>query len=319
LRQGREIIQQEAAALQKLSNHLPVQFHDAVEMILELRGALIVTGVGKAGWIGQKISASFASIGTVSHFLNPAEAIHGDLGRIGPHDVVLALSNSGESSEIVQILPRLNQATIPIIVITSGANSTLAKHASLVLDYGTFAEACHLGLAPSTTTTVMLALGDALVLVVSRLRNLLPHDFVKFHPGGSLGKQLSTVDDLMRPMSQCRVALEIETVRAVYVRHRGKDRRVGVILVVDDDGRLTGVFTDSDLARLLEREQDSFFDQPIKQVMTREPVTIASGTRTMLAVETLACRNLSELPVVDRSKRPIGLIDITDVVSLMPK
>ena len=251
--------------------------------------------------------------------MNPSEAIHGDLGRIGPNDAVMFLSNSGESAEILQILPRINQFNVAIIAITANANSTLAKHSTIVLDYGSFNEACHMGLAPSTTTTVMLALGDALALVVSRMRNFLPRDFAKFHPGGSLGKQLSTVDELMRPMSQCRVALEIETVRAVYVRHRGNDRRVGVILVVDDDGRLTGVFTDSDLARLLEREQDSFFDLPIKQVMTRGPITVSSGTQTRVAVETLACRNLSELPVVDRSQRPIGLIDITDVVSLLPK
>lgn len=318
-RQARDVIEHEAQALQRLAKSIPDGFYDAVGLILDRQGALIVTGVGKAGWIGQKISASLASTGTVSHFLNPSEAYHGDLGRIGKHDVVLALSNSGETAELLQILPQLNQFGIPIIAITGRSNSTLAKCSEVVLNYGKPDEACYMGLAPTTSTTTMLALGDALTLVVARARGFQPENFARFHPGGSLGKQLSLVDDIMRPLSECRLALESETVRRIYVRHSGKDRRVGVILVTDQAGRLSGLFTDSDLARLLERQQDNFFDRAIGDVMTRQPVTIASGTKTMIAVETLACRNLSELPVVDSQHRPIGLIDITDVVSLMPK
>ena len=165
----------------------------------------------------------------------------------------------------------------------------------------------------------MLALGDALTMVVARTRGFAPENFARFHPGGSLGKQLSIVDDMMRPLSECRLAMETESVRKIYVRHSGNERRVGVILVTDETGRLSGLFTDSDLARLLERQQDNFFDRAIGEVMTRSPITIPSGSKTMIAVETLACRNLSELPIVDSAGRPIGLIDITDVVSLMPK
>lgn len=319
MRQAREVISQEAEALSKLAKNIPDGFLVAVELFLKCEGAVIATGVGKAGWIGQKISASLASTGTVSHFLNPCEAYHGDLGRIGKQDVILALSNSGETSELLQILPRLNEFEVPIVAMTAKANSTLATYSDVVLDYGKFDEACYMGLAPSTTTTTMLALGDALTLIVARNRNFQPQDFAKFHPGGNLGKQLSHVDDVMRPLSECRIALQSDSVRKVYIGHGGKDRRVGVIFVIDDDGQLCGLFTDSDLARLLERQQDSFFDGPISDVMTRSPVTVLTGTRTMIAVETLSCRNLSELPVVDAKNRPIGLIDITDVVALIPK
>lgn len=318
-RQAKRIIEQEASALERLANNIPDGFFDAVNLILDRQGAVIVTGVGKAGWIGQKISASLASTGTVSHFLNPSEAYHGDLGRIGRQDTVLALSNSGETAELLQILPQLNQFGIPIIALTAKTDSTLASCSDVVLDYGKCNEACYMGLAPTTTTTTMLALGDALTLVLARTRGFEPENFARFHPGGSLGKQLSLVDDMMRPLAECRLALETETIRKIYVRHSGNDRRVGVILVTDENGQLSGLFTDSDLARLLERQQDNFFDSPIGDVMTKSPVTVTSGTKTMIAVETLACRNLSELPVVDSKNRPIGLIDITDMVSLMPK
>ena len=319
LRQARDIVRQEADALVALSAGIPIRLFEAVQLIAEREGAVIVTGVGKAGWIGQKISASFASTGTCSHFLNPSEAFHGDLGRIGPRDVVLALSNSGETGELAQILPRINQFDVPIIAITSSEQSTLAQHADIVLNYGSLSEAGHMGLAPTTSTTVMLALGDALALCVSQEQQFQATDFARFHPGGKLGQQLSTVDEVMRPLSACRVAIESETIREIYVRYSGRERRVGVILVLDDAGKLVGLFTDSDLARLLEQQQDSFFDKPITTVMTKSPVTVSTSSQTMAAVEVLASRNLSELPVVDKNGRPIGLIDITDVVSLIPQ
>ncbi len=316
---ARDIIRCEARALQQLADNLPIAFYDAVQLIVEGKGAVIVTGMGKAGWIAQKISASFASTGTRSHFLHPGEAFHGDLGRIGPDDIILALSNSGETSEIVQLLPSLKNFGNSLIAITARTNSTLAKHAEIVLDYGSTVEAGHLGLAPSTSTTVMLGMGDALSLVVSRIKAFRDVDFAKFHPGGSLGRRLSIVDELMRPLARCRVAMQSETIRHIYVRHAGHDRRVGVVLIINDDGILTGLFTDSDLARMLERQQEQLFDCPISDLMTTNPVTVTSGTRMTIAVETLACRNLSELPVVDKTGRPIGLIDITDVVNLTPQ
>ncbi len=312
------VIRSEAKALEHLAGNLPAGFSDAVELLLQCNGNTIVTGMGKAGWIGQKLSASFASTGTRSHFLHPAEAIHGDLGRIGTEDVVVALSNSGETDEVTRILPSLEQLNIPVIAITANANSTLGKSSRVVLDYGRVSEACHLGLAPSTTTTVMLALGDALALVTSQVKKFTPRDFATHHPGGTLGRKLATVNELMRPIEQCRIARANESVREIYVRSSVAERRVGVILVTSDDGLLSGVFTDSDLARLLERKRDSALDQPIAAVMTANPISVMTGARAQVAIDILASRNISELPVVDNDNRPLGIIDITDVIGLLP-
>ena len=310
------IIQQQAESLSSLSNKIPADFSATIDLMLACRGCVIVTGIGKAGWIGQKISASLASTGTRSHFLHPAEAIHGDLGRISPDDVVLAFSNSGETSELVTLLPTLNKIDVPLISITASTDSTLARHSKLVLNYGTVTESGHLGLAPSTSTTMMLAMGDALALTISDAKTFQAEDFARFHPGGSLGRRLARVEEIMRPIASCRTASEQETVREIYVRYQSEKRRAGAVMIVDAEGMLTGIFTDSDLARLLERQKDSQFDCPIVDVMTREPLTVARGSRTEIAIETLACRNISELPVVSGSGKPIGLIDITDVVNI---
>jgi arabinose-5-phosphate isomerase len=316
LRNGRDIIQQQATAINSMAKAVPADFDLAVELLLNCHGSVIVTGMGKAGWIGQKISASFASTGTRSHFLHPSEAIHGDLGRIGPDDLVLALSNSGETSEIVTLIPTIHKMHVPLVAITATRCSTLGKHADLVLDYGKVDESGHLGLAPSTSTTLMLVLGDALALTLSKEKVFEPEDFARFHPGGSLGRKLSLVEEVMRPLEECRIAIEHETVREIYIRSQSEARRSGAVMVTSKDGRLTGLFTDSDLARLLERQQDSQFDQSICEVMTTNPLTVETGNRTEVAIETLACRNISELPVVDATGKPVGLIDITDVVNL---
>ena len=318
-RLAQQVIQAEANALTKLSNHLPADFPRAVDLVHQCEGCVIVSGIGKAGWIGQKISASLASTGTRSHFIHPSEAMHGDLGRIAPNDIVLIFSNSGETAEVLQILPTLAAFQIPIIAVTAKTTSTLAKQSAAVLDYGKYHEACTLGLAPSTTTTVMLALGDALALVVSETKGFRANDFAKFHPGGSLGLRLSKVEEIMRPVEDCRIAEQSETIRDLYIRLCGPSRRTGAILITDQAGCLTGLFTDSDLARMLERQQDSMFDSPVSDVMTKDPITAQVGSKTLSAVDILATRNISELPVVDRHKKPKGLIDITDVVGLLPR
>lgn len=313
---ARNVIRQEFEALQRLHQRLPDDFSLAIDLILECRGSVIVTGIGKAGWIGQKISATLASTGTPSHFLHPSEAMHGDLGRIRTGDIVLVLSNSGETGEILQLLPTLHKNQTPVISLTATETNSLAKASTCVLNYGANQEACSLGLAPSTSTTVMLALGDALALTVSQARDFVATDFARFHPGGSLGRKLSSVDDIMRKLDSCRVARDNETVRQIYTRLHGPDRRSGAILLVDEAGKLTGLFTDSDLARLLEKAQDEFFDQSVSKVMTKNPITVTSGTKTKFAVETMACHNISELPVVDSRSHPVGLIDVTDIVSM---
>ena len=315
---ARDIIQSETQALRELAERLPTDFPAAVDAIVHCRGAVIVVGIGKAGWIGQKLSASFASTGIRSHFLHPGEAIHGDLGRVGSDDVVLVLSNSGETEEVVRLLPTFKNLRVPVIAITAKTASSLGSQADWVLDYGTVQEACPFGLAPTTSTTLMLALGDALVLVAAEVRSFSPHEFAKYHPGGSLGKKLAIVDEIMRPIERCRVGNQKETVRQILISHHLPGRRSGAILLSCDQGKLAGIFTDSDLARLLENQQDSALDQPISQVMTRSPVTVASGTRVMEAIEILASRSISELPVVSNTNEPLGMIDITDVVGLLP-
>jgi len=319
LRFGRQVLQREAQAILELAGRLDGAFCRAAELVSRCRGSVIVTGMGKAGLVGQKITATLASTGTPSHYLHPAEALHGDLGRIGPQDVVLALSQSGRTEEIVRLLPFLADSGIPIIAITGDATSPVGRAAAAVIALGSLEEACPWGLAPTTSSTAMLALGDALALVVSRMKGFERDDFARFHPAGWLGRKLSKVEQYMRPASQCRVACQRWSVREVFMRVAMPGRRSGAIMLVDDSGRLSGIFTDSDLARLFERRRDAELDQPICEVMTRQPVTIRAGAWMSEAVALLARRKISELPVVDADGKPVGMIDITDVVGLLPQ
>lgn len=315
LRYARDIVRIEGQALLNLARRLDDDFCRAVEVLYRSRSSVIVTGMGKAGLIAQKIAATMASTGTRSHFMHPAEAFHGDLGRIHRDDVVLLLSQSGETEEVTQLLPSLANLGVTTIAITGKGSSTLARAASIVLELGPLKEACALGLAPSTSTTAMLALGDALALVASRMRNFQPEDFARFHPGGSLGRQLSQVEQFMRPLAECRVANEAHTVREVLQQRRVAARRSGAIMIVNDDGRLTGFFTDSDLARLFESRKNEALDGPIRDVMTTNPVTVPIGSMISDALDILAERHISELPVVDTAGQPMGLVDITDLVA----
>lgn len=279
----------------------------------------MVCGMGKAGLVGQKIMATLASTGTPSHCLHPAEAMHGDLGRVTRQDVMLILSQSGETGEIVRLLPSLVELGLPIVAITAHSSSTLARAANVTIELGPLKEACTLGLAPSTSTTAMLAVGDVLALVVSQMRHFGPEDFARYHPGGSLGYKLSKVEHHMRPCEQCRIASDQQTVRDVLVAARMPGRRTGATMLVDSDGRLSGVFTDSDLARLFEHHRDQELDRPIRDVMTTSPLCVKAGVMMTEAVALIASRKISELPVIDDDGKPLGLIDITDVVSLLPQ
>lgn len=319
LRYGREIIHIEADTLKQVAARLDAEFCAAVECLFGCRGSVIVGGVGKAGIIGQKIAATLASTGTRSHFLHPAEAMHGDLGRVHHDDVALLLSQSGETEEVTRLLPWLRKIPVPIVAVTGRRTNTLGRSASVVLELGPVKEACALGLAPSTSTTAMLALGDALALVTSRMRDFRREDFARFHPGGSLGQQLSHVEGHMRPREECRVARDSQTVRQVYIELSRPGRRSGAIMLVDAFDRLTGIFTDSDLARLFESRRDEAMDRPIREVMTVSPRTVQLGSRMTDAVAIMAERKISELPVVDGGGVPAGLIDITDIVSMIPE
>ena len=316
---ARQIIQIESRALAQLANRLDGDFCLEVKLLHQCRGNVIVTGIGKAGVIGQKIMATLASTGTPSHWLHPAEAVHGDLGRIHRDDLMLILSQSGETEEIIRLLPSLNELGLPILAITGQRTSTLGQAAAVTIELGNLQEACALGLAPTTSTTAMLALGDALALVTSRMRRFGREDFARFHPGGSLGNKLSKVEDHMRPLRNCRLASDDQTVREVLIRVGKPGRRTGATMLVNPQGVLSGIFTDSDLARLFEQRRDKDLDGPIRSVMTPNPLRAQAGSMMIDAVAIMAERKISELPVVDAFDKPIGLIDITDVVALLPK
>ncbi len=319
LRFARQVILTESRALVQVADRLGPDFCRAVELVFGCQGSVIVCGMGKAGLVGQKIMATLASTGTPSHCLHPAEAVHGDLGRVGRNDVMLILSQSGETEEISRLLPSLAELGVPIAAITASGQSTLGQAASVTIELGPLEEACSLGLAPSTSTTAMLAVGDALALVVSQMRHFGREDFARFHPGGSLGNKLSKVEQHMRTLAECRVAGETETVRQVLVGASVPGRRSGATMLVDATGRLTGIFTDSDLARLFEHRRDQELDEPVQRVMTSSPLRVVLGSMMVEAVAIMAGRKISELPVVDDDGKPVGLIDITDVVGLLPK
>jgi arabinose-5-phosphate isomerase len=318
LRYAQEIIQMEADALGELSKQLNADFLKAVSHVFKCETNVIVTGMGKAGLIGQKIAATLASTGTRSHFLNPAEAFHGDLGRIHRNDVVLVLSQSGKTEEIVRLLPSLAELETTVLAITRDSQSPLGLAATVVLELGPLQEACALGLAPSTSTTAMLAYGDAIALVASRMRNFRREDFARFHPGGNLGAQLAEVEQRMRPLAQCRLAEENETLREVLSMRPIEGRRSGAVIIMDTSNQLVGIFTDSDLARLFEDRQENALDRPIGDVMTQQPIIVPAGSMLCDAMAIMAERKLSELPVIDADGKPIGLLDITDLVNEQP-
>ncbi len=319
IRYAREIISLEGQALASVARRIDGEFPRAVELLFGCTGSVITSGMGKAGLIAQKIAATLSSTGTRSNFLHPGEAVHGDLGRIHRDDVLLMFSQSGQTEEVVRILPSLADFGVEVIAICARRTSTLGKAATVTIELGPLQEACSLGLAPSTSTTAMLAIGDALALVTSRMRDFRREDFARFHPAGNLGRQLTKVDDVMRPLAECRVALESQSVRQVFVEHSRTGRRTGAIMLVDAIGTLRGLFTDSDLARLFEHKRDAALDRPIREVMTAEPLRVPQGSMALDAISILGERKISELPVVDDAMRPVGMIDVTDVVALFPE
>jgi len=315
---AREVLRIEADALDRVRERLDSTIARAAERVHRCRGSVIVTGMGKAGIVGQKLAATLASTGTRAFPLHPGEAAHGDLGRIRADDVVIALSQSGETEEVLRLLPALRRIGAALVAITGRAESSLGRAAEYCVALGPIEEACPLGLAPSASTTAMMAVGDALALLVSRMRDFRAEDFALYHPGGTLGRRLALVDDLMRTNGRLRVAREDLSVREVFVMLAGPRRRSGAVLVVDDAERLVGIFTDSDLARLFETRRDDLLDRPIGEVMTPDPVQILAGSSVGEAVEAMKARKISELPVVDRGGRPVGLIDLTDLIGLVP-
>ncbi len=315
---AREILRVEAEALEHVRDRLDTSIARAARAILDCDGNVLVTGMGKAGLVGHKLAGTFCSTGTRAFPLHAADAVHGDLGRVKRGDLVLALSQSGETEEVVRLVPSLRHAGAVLVSITSRSTSTLGRGSNICIELGPIAEADPLGLAPSSSTTAMMAVGDALSLLVAWMRRFTAEQFAIYHPGGSLGRKLGRVEDLMRSGRMVRVAIESEPIRDVFVRLGGARRRSGAVLVVDHEGHLAGIFTDSDLARLFENHREGLIDRPIGEAMTRDPLRVAVGAPVAEAIELMQSRKISELPVVDPQDRPVGLIDITDLIGLLP-
>lgn len=318
LEYARTVIRSEAQALTMVADRLGENFLAAVDIICRCRGRVGLTGTGKSADIAQKITGTLNSTGTRSYLLDATKAMHGDLGMIAPQDVMLALSHSGESEEIIRLLPSLRSLAHSVIGLTSNGKSTLAKHADVAIVIGPLDEACPLKLAPSTSTTAMAAVGDALAFVLSEIRQFGAEDFAKFHPAGNLGKKLMKVEQAMRRGASLRTAPAAATVRTVFSQPTTRGRRTGAVLLLDDAGSLRGLFTDSDLARLFAEHRDHALDRPIAEVMTCSPLTVRLGSRLLEALEIFQDRKISELPVVDEAGRPVGVLDITDLIGLVP-
>ncbi|QEL13953.1 KpsF/GutQ family sugar-phosphate isomerase [Limnoglobus roseus] len=315
---ARQILFAESDALRVVADRIGENFEQVIDVLANCRGRVAVVGVGKSADVGQKLVGTFNSTGTRAYTLDATKAAHGDLGMVAPEDVVVLFSHSGESEEIVRLLGPLRQFASAIIAVTGNPNGTLAKAADARIVYGPITEACPNQLAPSTSTTVMIALGDAIAFTLSEKRSFSADDFAKFHPAGSLGRKLATAEAFMRHGDELRIAATTDTVRSVFAKVRHTGRRTGAIMLVEADGKLAGLFTDSDLARLFENNDDTAFNGPIAAVMTRTPITIRPTAKVREAVDLMRSRKVSELPVVDGDGRPVGMIDITDLIGQEP-
>jgi len=312
LKRARQVFDIEAKAVQELKNGLGADFRRAVKIIMSCKGRVVVTGMGKAGIIGQKLSATLASTGTPSLFLHSAEAIHGDLGRVTREDSVVILSNSGETDEVKKLLPLLKKMGAKVVAVTGNASSSLAKYSDAVLNTCVKKEACPLGLAPTSSTTAMLAMCDALAVCLVDLRGFKEQDFAFYHPGGALGKRLLLkVEDIMRKGPANPVVEEGTKISAVLLKIT--HARAGSASVVDSKGRLSGIFTDGDLRRNLESGK-SITGLPVREVMTRNPVRVRAQMLAAEAVRLLQEKKIDELPVVDEKSRPVGLLDVQDLL-----
>lgn len=315
IEQAKQVLAIEAAAIENLIPRINGQFTIAVTMILKCKGRVVVTGMGKSGHIGKKIAATLASTGTPAFFLHPAEGIHGDLGMITSEDVVLALSNSGETAEVVGIFPAIKRIGASIVAMCGCQESTMVKNADAFLDVGVEKEACPLGLAPTASTTAALAMGDALAVALLSERNFTPENFAVFHPGGALGRKLLlTVENVMHAGEENPIVTLDKTVKEALFVITGKG--LGVTNVVDNEGCLVGIITDGDIRRGLEHGHE-FLDEKVDCLMTKKPRTISPqrlAAEALNVMEKNHPRPITVLPVVDGKNRPVGIIHLTDLL-----
>jgi len=314
LEKARRVIALEMAEVQRLLERLDASFGEAVEAIrrcVENRGKVVVVGVGKSGHIGEKIAATLTSTGSPAVVLNSLNALHGDLGVVADGDVILALSSSGETDEIANILPALSRFDVRIIAMTGNPKSFLAQNCHIHLDANVAQEACPLNLAPTSSTTVMLVLGDALAMVLLEARGFRKEDFARFHPGGRLGRTLLLkVEQIMRGAEQMAVVPPAATIREVLLKMA--DVRAGLAVAVDESGALAGIFTHGDFGRHF-RQHPDLLERPIGEFMTRRPVTIRADKLAVEVLHLIEQHRIDDLVVVDEGNRPIGVVDSQDL------
>lgn len=316
---ARKALQLEGEAICALAGQIGEPFAAAARAIHACDGKVVLTGIGKAGLIARKISATFASTGTQSIFLHPVEALHGDLGRLQRGDVVVALSHSGRTDELVRLLDHIKARGALLIALTGHEDSPLGRYADVAVSYGRVEEACPLGLAPTVSTSCMLALGDALATTVMEMRSFTPEEFAAFHPAGSLGRKLLKVEEAMafKKGESLTTAADSLSLASALAEAEKDPRRTGAMLIVDEQGMLVGILTDADLRRkLIASGGDDLLARPIREVMTADPKRIRAGE---LASEALAIFNrhrIDELPVVDDAGRPVGIIDVQDLLGI---
>ena len=299
----------EAAAVRNLSNLLTDDFAKAVEAVLKCTGKVVVTGMGKSGIIGKKIAATLASTGTPSFFLHPGEAYHGDLGMISSNDIVLAIANSGQTDEILRLIPFMQNNGNTIIAMTGNPESTLAKNAHLNLNIAVEREACPLNLAPTSSTTAMLVMGDALAIALMKVRGFRAEDYAVFHPGGSLGRRLLTrVKDVMRKDALC--VPKTMTLGDVIIAI--SDARLGIAAVVED-GKLIGVITDGDVRRAMAKYKERFFSIQAEEIMSRTPKTISPEARITAAEEMMRVYKIHSIIVTDDNSAVVGVVEFFNV------
>jgi arabinose-5-phosphate isomerase len=309
---GLNVIETEAAAIFALAQHIDKNFERACELMFACTGRVVVTGMGKSGHIGKKIAATLASTGTPAFFMHPAEANHGDLGMVTSHDTVLALSNSGNTFEVLNLLPGLKRLGVPLITLTGNPNSTLAKTATVNLNLEISEEACPLGLAPTTSTTTALVMGDALAVALLEARGFTADDFAHAHPGGALGKKLLlTVDELYHTGDDLPQVTETTLVRDALIELSAK--KLGMACVVNTEGCLVGVYTDGDIRRTLTKSYD-IHTTPIQDVMTTSCQTISKGMLAAEALTLMQTHSITSLVITDSEQKPTAVLHIHDLL-----
>jgi len=306
---AKEVFRIEAQAIQQLSDHIDGQFDAAINLILSAKGKLVITGIGKSGLIGRKMAATFASTGTPSFFLHPAEAFHGDLGMVSKEDILLAISKSGETSEILQLIPFFKKQKISIIAVSAEQNSTLAKNAQCFLNVSVNQEACPLDLAPTASSTATLVMGDALAMALMKARNFQRADFAQFHPGGSLGQKLFT--EVKKVMHQKNLPVIPPTTGMVDVINAMTKGKLGLV-VIQEANKIVGVITDGDLRRVMEINQAQFFQLTANDFMSKNPIQIPANWKIREAEALMIDKKITSLLVVEKAQL-VGIVQIYQV------